>query len=182
MVAEFLLKRTTSKAAAHVYSDLITKYPDINSLADAKKGDIQRQVKYIGLVNQRAEGILKAANCVKKRYNGELPASYEQLLEIPLVGQYTAGCILSFGMNIPTHVVDSNVQRVLLRVFTNRLGVDPANRAVLEVARSLLPQKEHVKYNYAMIDFGSLVCTYRNCCGNGCPLKNHCDTYLTSSG
>ncbi|WP_342678746.1 hypothetical protein [Methanofollis sp. UBA420] len=177
-VAELLLKRTTSKAATRVFHEFITKYPDIFALADADIDGLKLIIKPIGLYEQRSKGLVRAARCLVNTFKGEFPRSKDQLLSIPHVGEYTAGCILSFGMGIPSPVVDSNVQRVLSRVFCSSVGDKPSIDSTIKLAQTLIPKGRHVDFNYALIDFGAVVCTYRGCYGDTCPLKDICDIYF----
>lgn len=177
LVAEFLLKRTTSTAAHRQYLAFLERYPDIEALAVADIHELEEVIRPIGLYKQRAKGLKEAAVFISKEYGGQIPASFEELLSIPHVGPYTAACIISFGFGLPAAAVDSNVQRVLSRVFKRYLGGHPSSKDVYKFACSLIPDKMHVLFNYALIDFGALVCTYRGCIGEGCPLKAVCDTF-----
>ena len=85
-------------------------------------------------------------------------------------------------MNVPAYIVDSNIQRILSRVFRSRLTINPSSNQISKVAQKLLPEKDHVRYNYALIDFGSKVCSYRGCNNSECPLRDYCDTYTSSAG
>ena len=71
--------------------------------------------------------------------------------------------------------IDSNGIRVLTRVFQNILGSNPSYIEVFSFAREIFPKKSHVLFNYGLIDFGSLVCSYRGCARDGCPLFDICD-------
>jgi len=168
-VAEMLLQRTTSKAADRVFHEFITKYPDIFALACADIDEVKQIVRPIGLYNQRSKGLVQAARYVVDNFQGEFPQSKEQLLSTPNVGEYIANCILSFGMGTPSPVVDSNVQRVLSRVFRNSIGSKPSISTTIKLSDTLLPNECHVDYNYALIDFGATTCTYRGCCRGNCP-------------
>lgn len=176
-VAEFLLKRTTSKAAERLYVTFICKYKNIHQLANAELEDLENDLRPIGLFKQRSKGMLEAAKYIEEKYEGLFPRNREQLVTIPHVGEYTAGCILSFGMDMPSYIIDSNIQRVLTRLFKNKLGNKYTYKDTTELARYLTPAESHKIYNYALIDFGAMVCTYRGCSGEKCPLRDYCDTY-----
>ena len=174
-VAELLLRRTTSTAAHRVYCDFLHKFPDIRSLASADIEEVEETLRPIGLFHQRARAAVEAAQFIVREYQGVFPSDYEKLKAVPHIGDYTAGCILDFGMDMPTAIVDSNVQRVMGRVFASELGEKPDLRRVLEFSRDLVPGADHVCYNYGLIDFGALVCTYRPCKSLDCPMLDICD-------
>jgi A/G-specific adenine glycosylase len=176
-VAEFLLKRTTSTAAHRVYQNFLEKYPNLVVLSDASITDLENVLKPIGLNKQRAKGVKDAAKYLVESCNNEFPKRFEELIEIPHVGNYTAACILSFGMNISAPAIDSNGQRILSRVFKNSLENNASLKKVFDFSWELLPKKDHVLFNYGLIDLGALICTYRSCSKEKCPLKGICDYY-----
>ncbi len=173
-IAEVLLKRTTSKAADRVFNKFIEKFPDIESLNNAEVKDIENVLKPIGLYNQRGKGIKEAAQFIKEKYDGEFPGELKEILDIPHIGPYTGGAILSIGMNKPASMVDSNVIRVMTRAFKDVLSKNPTQNEVIKLVKELLPEKEHKCFNWGLIDLGSLVCSYRGCQKEECPVKDFC--------
>jgi len=176
-IAEFLLKRTTSTAAHRVYQKFLEKYPNLRDLASADIDELEKVLRPIGLYKQRAKGVKEAAEYLVKYYDSELPNNFEELLKIPHIGTYTAACILSFGMAIPAPAIDSNGQRIISRVFKNQLGDKPTMKKILELSWDLVPKRDHVLFNYGLIDMGAIVCSYRGCSKEKCPLHNICDEY-----
>lgn len=174
-VSEFLLKRTTSTAASRLFPRFICHYPDIRALAGADVRRLQRDLRPIGLHRQRASAIRGAARHVLEEHDGEFPADLEQLLAIPGVGDYTASCILSFGLGVPRAIVDSNVDRVISRAFADEFEVQGTrSKAVRRVADWLLPRARHQEFNYSLLDLGASLCSYRGCAGGGCPISQYC--------
>jgi A/G-specific adenine glycosylase len=178
-IAEFLLKRTTSKAAHRVFKKFLHNYPNLAILAATDIMEFEKVLEPIGLNRQRARGIKRAAEFLVERCGGKFPSSFKELLGVPHIGPYTAACILSFGMNVPSPAIDSNGQRILSRFFRDELGDQSSMKKVLEFSWTLLPKKEHVLFNYGLIDFGALMCTYRGCSKEICPFHTECDTYKT---
>jgi len=174
-VAETLLRRTTSKAADRIFCKFLERYPSIHELVRADPNVLAEHIRPIGLYQQRSKGLVRAACYLNEKYNGKFPVTLDDLLGIPHVGEYAARCILSFGMGIPVPVVDSNVQRVISRVFEDTVGPRPSVRHITTILLELLPKKSHVEFNYGLIDFGSLVCTYRSCHRVNCPMRAICD-------
>lgn len=174
-VVEFLLKRTTTTAAERVYSEFLVKYPDITSLANGDLYDIERLLKPIGLYKQRSTGIIKAAKYVVANYGGMLPDNLGDLIKIPHVGPYTAGAILSFGYGVCEPVLDSNIRRVITRVFYNTFKGEVPDRELLKILRVIMAKDDPGLFNWNLIDIGSVICSYRYANCIECPLERVCD-------
>lgn len=181
-VAEVLLKRTTSKAASRVFNDFMARYPTIQALASSDLYDLERLIAPIGLYKQRSAGLQEAARYIVDKFEGIFPTSLEALVSIPHIGKYTAACILSFGMNIPAPTVDSNAERVLKRIFSDELATNASLDKIIKFAWEILPLDEHALFNYGLIDFGALICTYNGCCKRDCPLHKICSTFQSRAG
>lgn len=175
-IAEFLLKRTTSTAAHRIYEKILEEYPDLFFLSNANNFELEENLKPIGLFKQRAKGLKEAATYLVTSCNGDFPKKFDELIKIPHIGNYSAACILSFGMNIPAPAIDSNGQRILSRVFKNTLDKNASLKKILAFSWGLLPHKDHILFNYGLIDMGALICTYRGCSRQKCPLNRICDS------
>jgi len=176
LVAEVLLKRTTSTAARRVYVEFLQRFPDAVSLATAKVGDIEAVLKPIGLYKQRSAGLKEAAEYILTHFGGQLPSTYEDLLRAPHIGFYTAGAVASFGFGKPVPIIDSNVRRVVKRVFEDVIGDKPSDKETLEVLKDIIPGEKPKLFNWSLIDIGSQVCSYRFLKCNECPLTRICYT------
>jgi len=182
LLTEILLKRTTSKAAASVYHDFLETYPNMVALAEADKATLQSMLKRIGLQIQRTRAIIEMAGYVVKNFGGEIPSSKEDLERIPHVGSYTAAAVRSFGYGIRDAVVDSNVMRIIRRLFAKAIGKRKVSLSEFQqLAEMLLPEK-HQNHNFAMVDLGALVCRYDYPRCWFCPLKKACDTGSKTQG
>lgn len=173
-ISEVLLKRTTSKAADRVFEQFVEMFPDIETLYTADTGIIEEVLKPIGLYKQRAKGLKETAKVVVEDYNGKFPREYTSLLKIPHIGPYTAGAIQSIGTGIPAPMVDSNVYRVITRAFGDLLPEKPSLKTVTNMVRELLPETRHEYFNWGLVDLGALICTYRGCKKDLCPVKKFC--------
>jgi A/G-specific adenine glycosylase len=176
-VSEVLLKRTTSKAADRVFEQFLELFPDIGALYKADTDLIEEVLKPIGLYKQRAKGLKETAKYIVEECGGEFPRGYTELLKVPHIGPYTAGAIQSIGTGTPAPMVDSNVHRVITRAFRDLLPERSSQKAVTAIVLELLPEKEHEYFNWGLVDLGALVCTYRGCCRDTCPVKDFCNCY-----
>lgn len=180
-VAEMLLKRTTAKAASTLYNTIIQEYSTVEKLASAKERDLARLVKPIGYP-QRAGEMIEASKTVKQQFNGRFPTEKGQLMSIPFIGDYTSSAILSLAYGIPSPMVDSNVNRIVCRLF---LGKDPPNHVtsyVREHISKILPKVRHREFNLAMIDIGGTICIPKNPKCGICPLSKACKFNLKRIG
>jgi A/G-specific adenine glycosylase len=181
LVAEVLLRRTTAQAVLRIYEDFIRIYPGTYELANADHSELEDLLKKIGLHNVRASMMIRMANYLLKKWEGQIPNSRIELMKVPLVGAYTAGAVLTLGYNIPSAIVDSNVGRIIKRLFFNTISPRPSVRVIQQIADFLAPDPNNAEYNLALIDLGALVCRYNvPLCGK-CPLSSQCDTYLSTN-
>lgn len=178
LIAEVLLKRTTASAVLRIYKEFISLYPNIETLAKADRNKLEKMLLTIGYHKRRADILIDIAKHVVNKYNGEIPKTKEELLEIPHIGHYTANAILSLGYGIPSAMVDSNVDRVIKRLFMNHLPKKPSMHVIQKIADNLAPKENNQFYNLALLDFGALVCRYGIPKCKSCPLSKFCDYYL----
>ncbi len=182
LIAEVLLKRTTATAAARVYQSFLDKYPSLQHIASAPEEELVRALSNVGLQHQRARSIKRLASWLLSKHRGAVPDNLKDLMEVPGLGDYSATAILSFGYGVQIAVLDTNVERILLRVFENALPPRPSQRILREVAQFLLPKVRHRDYNYGLLDLGRLICRYADPRCGECPLTSLCDFYSKSAG
>lgn len=181
LISEILLKRTTASAAKRMYDEFMSSYPNLETLAKADKEKLENLLETIGYHKRRTDILIQIANYILIRYGREIPKTKEDLLEIPFVGPYTASAILSLGYGIPSAMVDSNVERIIRRLFLEYLSEKKSFRRVLEIADRLAPKENNQSYNYALLDFGAAICRYGKPKCNLCPTNNSCDYYSSRS-
>ena len=179
LIAEVLLKRTTATAAARVYLGFLGRFPNFATLASAKRSEIEEVLAPVGLSKQRANGLLQLARFVLEHHGGRLPSKLAELLRVPHVGDYSARAVQSFGFGRPAAVVDSNVTRILRRVFSRTLGPRPRIKDVQAIADWLSGVgHRHRELNWALLDLGAMVCRYdRPRCAQ-CPIARICSYSL----
>jgi A/G-specific adenine glycosylase len=178
LVAEIILRRTTAKAACRVYETFLKRYPNIGALSRANVVELEELLSPIGYHKRRALILKEVAQFIVSIYSGTIPDKKEALEKIPHIGQYISGAILSLGYGIPSSMVDSNLQRILQRVFSRALPIRNRRRHVIEIAEAIVPKEEHELFNFAMLDLGALVCRYNKKACQECPLSDVCDTAL----
>ncbi len=182
-LAEMMLQQTQVERVAPKYHAFIAQYPTVRRLAAAPLADVIRLWAGLGY-NRRAVYLHRAAQAVVREHGGVFPLHLQALLRLPGVGAYTARALLSFVGNAPVAVVDTNVRRVLGRVFRQDLEATfgragPTDRQLQELADSLVPEGNSARWNQALMDLGSTVCTARQPDCPRCPLYAWCQAGQT---
>jgi A/G-specific adenine glycosylase len=178
LVTEILLRRTTAPAVKRVYLLFIGKYPDIEGLAKANMTEIEGILASLGYHKERARILHSIADFIQKNWRGKIPNSKNELMKMPHIGQYTAGAVLSLGFGIPSPMVDSNIERVLRRVFCSKVPPKGKMELILTAAELLVPEKDHKTYNLGLVDLGAMLCKHNNPKCELCPLRDICDYYF----
>jgi A/G-specific adenine glycosylase len=179
LIAEMLLQATTAAKVVPVYEKFIARFPTPALLASASVDEIETMIRSLGLPG-RARSMSKIAELLVRDHGGVVPSERMKLLNLPGVGEYTAGAVQSFAFGLPAAIPDTNVIRLLQRFFglpqTRPSHRGSPGRVLLRVAKDVLPIHETTEFNFAMLDLGSLICTSRNPKCPICPLASHCCT------
>src|SRR5512141_1331791 len=176
LVSEVMLQQTQVDRVIPKYHEFLGRYPSFEELADAPVSDVKKTWYPLGY-NIRPERLHSIACETVERYGGQLPSDAEELLSFKGIGRYTAGAIRSFAFNEDAPILDTNVIRVLHRVFVNE-GDPKAQKARLwELSEALIPRGKGYDFNQAIMDFGAMVCTARDPYCLLCPMKSFCQTY-----
>ncbi len=151
------------------YPEFIRRFPSFSSLAKAKTSAVIRQWKGMGY-NNRAIRLQRLAKIVVSQYEGRLPITIRDLQSLPGVGKYTAHALacLVHGQNVP--VVDTNIKRVLSRLFSRRAK----NIDFWKTAHRVLPPRRAAEWNQALMDLGATVCTAQSPKCRSCPVVLLC--------
>jgi A/G-specific adenine glycosylase len=151
----------------------------MQSLSQANISDLESFLKCIGYNKIRSQQLKEISNYILNKYNNGLPSTLEELKSIPYVGSYTAGAILCFVYNVRAPMVDSNVVRIISRLFMRSLQKKPSIRKIEETVEQLIPKKRFKKFNLSLLDLGATVCIPRKPNCPICPLQSVCDYALS---
>jgi A/G-specific adenine glycosylase len=178
-VSEIMLQQTRVQAVIPFFNRFIGELPTIQHLAKANDDLLHKLWEGLGYYN-RVKNLKKAAIIVVEKHNGILPNTYEELLSLPGIGEYTAGAVLSIAFNQRYTAVDGNVLRVFARILGIRDDIkDPPikKRIKLEV-NDIIPKKRIGDYNQALMEIGATVCLpYGVPKCEICPLKESCRAF-----
>lgn len=175
-VSEIMLQQTRVEAVKPYFARFIRVLPDIRTLAECEEELLLKLWEGLGYYN-RVRNLQKAAKVVVEKYQGELPASYEELLRLPGVGSYTAGAIASIAYQIPVPAVDGNVLRVMARLTESYkdIGKVSVKKETEKLLKEHMPKGEARAFNQAIMEIGAMVCL-----PNGepkcmdCPIRRFC--------
>jgi A/G-specific adenine glycosylase len=176
MVSEFMLQQTPVARVLPVHEQWLERWPTPGSLAEERPGEAVRAWGRLGYP-RRALRLHAAATAIVERHEGEVPSSYEDLLALPGVGDYTAAAIAVFAHGRRHAVLDTNVRRVLARVASARQFPGPSvTRAERFLAESHLPADDPTAatWSVALMELGALVCTAAAPRCGDCPVSDRC--------
>jgi len=173
-----MLQQTQVERVREYYEGFLREYPTIQDLASANPARVRDSWDGLGYY-ARARNLHAAARRVVREHKGRFPRHLEDVLALPGVGRYTAGAVLSFAYGEPAPTLDTNVRRVLGRIFVQRRASRPAaaERRLWALAETVIPAGEAWAFNQALMDFGATVCTARNPRCSVCPLRQWCAYY-----
>ncbi len=183
LVSEIMLQQTQVDRVLPKYAEWLEKYPTFEALAQAPEDEVTSTWYPLGY-NIRPKRLQHIAREAVERYGGGLPSDEETLLSFKGIGAYTAGAIRSFAFRERAAILDTNVARVLFRVFI--ANGDPKSHAMKrqlwQVSEILVPRRDVFDFNQALMDFGAMVCVPRNPKCLVCPMAPSCRTAGSLAG
>ena len=182
LVSEIMLQQTQVDRVLPKYEEWLERYPSFEALAQAPEHDAVKTWYPLGY-NIRPRRLHAIARESVARYGGELPSDEATLLSFKGIGAYTAGAVRSFAFGQRAAILDTNVARVLFRVFVAR--GDAKSHAMKghlwDVSRTVLPHRHVFDFNQALMDFGATVCSARTPRCAACPMSARCRSYARLS-
>src|SRR2546421_874071 len=178
LVSEVMLQQTQVDRVLPKYHEWLAKYPSFEALALAPEDAVAETWRPLGY-NIRPRRLQAIARESVARFGGALPSDEETLLSFKGIGAYTAGAIRSFAFRQRAAILDTNVARVLFRVFVRR--GDPKAHAMKKhlwaISDCVVPHKHVFDFNQALMDLGATVCVARKPKCELCPMTSLCISY-----
>jgi A/G-specific adenine glycosylase len=178
LVSEVMLQQTQVDRVLPKYVEWLDKYPSLEALATAPEQEVTAAWYPLGY-NIRPKRLQTIARESVARYGGQLPADEETLLSFKGIGAYTAGAIRSFAFRERAAILDTNVARVLFRVFV--ANGDPKSHAMKRhlwrLSETLVPVRHAFDFNQALMDFGAMICVARKPKCLICPMRKSCRAF-----
>jgi A/G-specific adenine glycosylase len=178
LVSEIMLQQTQVDRVLPKYLEWLDRYPSLAALAAAPEADVVKTWYPLGY-NIRPRRLQAIARESVEKYNGELPGDETTLRSFKGIGAYTAGAVMSFAFGKRAAILDTNVARVLFRVFVGRGNRDAGatEKHLWEISRAVLPHQHVFDFNQALMDFGATVCNARKPQCMMCPMTARCLAY-----
>lgn len=177
-VSEIMLQQTQVATVRDYFLRFVAAFPNVHALAEADEQSVLRLWEGLGYY-RRARQLHAAAQCVVTEHQGRFPQSVESLRALPGIGRYTAGAIASIAFDQRAPILEANTIRLLSRLIAYR--EDPlataGQRVLWRVAEDILPRSNVAKFNQALMELGSLVCTPSEPKCSGCPLSSVCQAF-----
>jgi len=175
-VSEVMLQQTQVKNVIPYFEKFIKRFPDVGTLARAREESLLRFWSGLGYYS-RARNLQKAARIIVADFNGRIPDNPEDLKQLPGIGDYTMGAILSIAFNRSMPILDGNVRRVLSRfnlIIDDKKLWKQAADYVKIADRDRVPPSE---FNQALMELGALICSPKKPECLICPLRQGCGAY-----
>ena len=197
LVSEVMLQQTQVDRVVPKYREFLRKYPTVKALARARPAEVRKTWYPLGY-NIRPYRLHSIAREAVANYGGRIPHRHDDLMAMDGIGRYTAGAVMTFAHGTPTPILDTNVARVLARVFHGYRGMvgdlrsrtggarpRPPSRAKLwERSAALLPRspRDGYDFNQGLMDLGAQICTARTPDCPRCPVRRVCKAYPWRAG
>src|SRR5437588_2529916 len=182
LVSEIMLQQTQVDRVLPKYSQFLAAFPTLPDLAVAPTADVISIWVPLGY-NMRAVRLQSIARQVLAEYGGHIPDTIDDLLKLKGIGRYTAGAIACFAYHKQVATVDTNIYRVLHRIFLGLEYPEPKlnNDQMLSLAEQVLPHGEAYDWNQALMDLGATICTSNNPQCTRCPVQEACTAFTEMS-
>src|SRR5690606_35393291 len=180
-LSEIMLQQTRVAQGIPYYLKFVEAFPSIEDLAAATEGEVLKLWQGLGYYS-RARNLHATAKTITDKYNGTFPNTYEGLLGLKGVGDYTASALASICFNLPEAVVDGNVYRVLARYYGIGLPINSSEgkHYFKDLAKKVMDANNIRDYNQGIMEFGAIQCTPKNPDCGSCPLKTDCVALATN--
>ncbi len=182
LVSEIMLQQTQVDRVLPKYQEFLSAFPTLADLAAAPTADVISVWVPLGY-NRRAISLQSIARQVITQYGGCIPDTIDELLKLKGIGRYTAGAIACFAYRKHVATVDTNIRRVLHRIFLGLEYPQPKvnDSQMLIMAEQVLPEGHAYNWNQALMDMGATICTSNNPACPNCPLQEGCQSYKDMS-
>jgi len=177
LVSEVMLQQTQVNTVIPYYLRFMEALPQLKDLAFAPQEKLHSLWQGLGYYS-RVERLQQFAIAVLEQYDGIIPNTKEKLIQLPGIGPYTCGAVLSFCFNVKIPAIDGNVKRVLARLWNDSSDITKTttSKKFIQQLEKILPDNIY-PFNQGMIELGALICKPKNPLCQECPVKVYCQAY-----
>ncbi len=182
-ISEVMLQQTQAATVIPYYERFLERFPNLDALANSPESEVLLRWAGLGYYS-RAKNLRKAAQYLVQQHGGNFPKNRKALLEIPGIGPYTAGAVLSIAFDLPEPIVDGNVQRVFARYYTFGEPIESKTAGIFfwNKAQEWVSCAASARIlNQALMELGAMVCTKASPKCIQCPLVTDCAGHRTGS-
>ena len=172
-LSEVMLQQTTVPHATPYFLKFTALWPTVSDLAAAPDADVMAAWAGLGYY-ARARNLLACARAVAERHGGVFPDTEEGLRGLPGLGPYTAAAVGAIAFDLPTNVVDGNVERVMARLFAAEQALPDGKPELKRLAGELVRDDRPGDWAQALMDLGATVCRPKAALCDRCPIATGC--------
>jgi len=172
-ISEIMLQQTQVATVIPYYQRFLKSFPTVHHLAKSDLSKVLKTWEGLGYYS-RARNLHRASKIILNHFKGKIPDHMTDLLNLPGIGRYTAGAILSIAYNKEAPVLDGNVRRVLSRLFAISENPKKTGSLLWKISESLIPKGRSNSFNQALMDLGSMICIPKEPQCSRCPLSHFC--------
>ncbi|MFM7678187.1 MAG: A/G-specific adenine glycosylase [Roseiflexaceae bacterium] len=176
LVSELMLQQTQVERVIPKYHAFLAQFPDVQTLAAAPTSAVITAWQGLGY-NRRAIYLQRTAQAVVTQYGGEFPRDVAALKALPGIGDYTAGAIACFAFEQDVAFLDTNIRRVVIRLWSDPHQPIPSEPALIQLAASQVPAGQGWAWNQAIMELGAVICTAKSPKCPHCPVRSDCHDY-----
>ena len=176
MISEFMLQQTTVRSVISKFNEFIKIWPNLRCLNSTRESKLLKIWSGLGYY-KRAKNLLKSIRIISKRYNYIIPNKYDDLIQLPGIGDYTAKAVLGIAFNKPVMPLDVNIKRIIIRIYGLSESISSINKKIKDLATKLISKKNSSNLIQAFMDYGSLVCLPGKPKCSVCIISSHCNAF-----
>ena len=176
LVSEYMLQQTTVKTVVNRFNEFLNIWPRINDLSMIHEKKILKFWSGLGYYN-RAKNLLKTAKIISRDYKNKIPHKYENLINLPGIGEYTAKAIQGIAYNQSVLPIDTNIERIIARLYGIDKPITQSKKIIKEISKKYKSLKNASILIQAFMDYGSIICLPRKPNCHKCLIKKKCISY-----
>lgn len=174
-VSEMMLQQTTVKTVIPYFERFMARFPRVEDLATASEDEVYQYWQGLGYYT-RARSLHQTAKIVAEQYGGQFPQTAKQVVALKGFGPYSVASFLALAYNLPTTVIDGNVQRIMCRMYRLTEALEKIQPLIRLKAESLSDKQNAADYASAIMDLGAMVCTPKKPQCMLCPWQQICQS------
>jgi len=181
-ISEIILQQTRMEQGIYYYNRFISKFPDLKTLANSDEKDVLLLWQGLGYYS-RARNLHYTSKYLFNQLNSEFPETYDELIKLKGIGDYTASAISSICFEKAQPVLDGNVFRIISRVYeiNNPIDLNSSRKVFKEKAKEMMPNERFGDYNQSLMDFGSIICKPIKPLCSSCVVSKICSAFKNNS-